>query len=60
MIIPCYLDDQENPEDCNAAVCCEEHVKAHVQTVVVEPGHQRVLASNDQPVEDTNVLNMHG
>ena len=59
-IIPRYLDDQENPEDCDAAVCCEEHVEARVETVVVEPGHERVLAANDQPVEDTNVLKMCG
>ena len=55
---PYYLDDQENPEDCDAAVCGEEHVEARVEAVIVEPGQQRVLAPNGQPVEDTEVLKM--
>ena len=53
-----HLDDQQDPEDCDAAVCCEEHVEAHVQTVIVEPGQQRVLTADDQTIEDTNVLEM--
>ena len=54
-----HLDDQENPEYCDATVSCEEHVEAHVETVIVEPGQQRGLAANDQSVEDTNILKLN-
>ena len=57
-IISHHLDDQENPENDDAAVSREEHVESHVEAVIVEPSQQRVLAANDQPVEDTNVLKM--
>ena len=57
-IISHHLDDQEDPETGHAGVSREEHVEAHVEAVIVEPGQQRVLAANDQPVEDTNVLKM--
>ena len=50
------LDDEEDPEDGDADVGCEEHVESEVETVIEDSGNYLMLISNDQVIQQTNIL----
>ena len=50
------LDDEEDPEDGDADVGSEEHVESEVETVIEDSGNYLMLISNDQVIQQTNIL----